>query len=61
MTEIHNSSPKTAARLLTFASAPHFLVPDLPRPAIDLPEGDTIYEAHAVCAYHQPRVPGYCL
>lgn len=61
MTEIHNSSPKTAARLLTPASAPHFLVPDLPRPAIDLSGGDTIYEAHAVCAYHQPRVPGYCL
>lgn len=61
MTEIHNSSPKTAARLLTPASAPHFLVPDLSRPAIDLLGGDTIYEAHAVCAYHQPRVPGYCL
>ncbi len=61
MTEIRNSSSKTAARPLTSASASYFLVPDLPRPALDLPGGDTIYEAHAVCAYHQPRVPGYCL
>ncbi len=58
ITEIHNSSPKP----LPASSPPH------PHPclralfsAFDLPGGDTIYEAHAVCAYHQPRVPGYCL